>query len=160
MTILFLHGLESSGNGTKGRFFKEHFPQMLVPDFTGSLESRLQQLEMLCQGNDDIILVGSSFGGLMGACFAAAHPARVKKLVLMAPALNFPGFLVPKEKISAPTLLLIGNLDDVTPADKVVPLAEKTFANLEVIRVEEDHLLHHSFLELDWPSLLEESAST
>ena len=157
MKKIFLHGLESSGNGTKGRFFKEQFPEMLVPDFTGTLESRLQQLEILCQGNDEVILVGSSFGGLMAACFAASHPSRVKKLVLMAPALNFPGYQIPEFKIQAPTFLLIGNLDDVTPPGRVVPLAEKSFAQLEVVRVEEDHLLHKSFLELDWPSLLEES---
>jgi len=155
MKKFFLHGLDSSGNGTKGRFFKEHFPDMIVPDFGGSLELRLQKLEELCQGEDNLVLVGSSFGGLMATCFAAIYPQRVKKLLLMAPALNFPGFIIPREKIPAPTFLLIGDLDNVTPAASVIPLAEQTFAFLEVQRVNEDHLLHKTFQQLNWIKLLE-----
>lgn len=155
MKKFFLHGLESSGNGTKGRFFKENFPEMIVADFTGNLESRLQQLEELCGTSNELVLVGSSFGGLMATCVAIASPNRVKKLVLMAPALNFPGFHVPQYKIDVPTYLLIGSLDDLTPADKVVPLAEQTFSNLEINMVEEDHMLHQSFSQLDWKTLLE-----
>lgn len=155
MNTFFLHGLESSGNGTKGRFFKETFPEMIVADFSGNLESRLQQLEELCANTDELVLVGSSFGGLMATCFAINSPDRVKKLVLMAPALNFPGFQVPQHKIEVPTYLLIGSLDDVTPADRVIPLAELTFSNIEINMVEEDHMLHQSFSELDWKTLLE-----
>lgn len=154
MKKFFLHGLESSGNGTKGRFFKENFAEMIVADFSGSLEFRLQHLRKLCKDYDEIMLVGSSFGGLMATCFAIASPGRVKKLILMAPALNFPGFLVPKHKISTPTYLLIGHYDDLTPAKNVIPLAEQTFANLEINLVDEDHLLHESFPRLDWQTLL------
>lgn len=72
----------------------------------------------------------------------------------MAPALNFPGLELPKEKITAHTYLLIGSGDDVTPAEKVLPVARQTFANLEINLVDEDHLLHHSFPTLDWKKLL------
>ncbi len=150
----FLHGLDSSGNGTKGRFFKENFSDVAAPDFSGSLESRLQHLDKLCGNCNDLILVGSSFGGLMATCFAAASPSRINRLILMAPALNFPGFLVPKNKINLPTYLLIGRYDDLTPAAKVIPIAKKTFSNLEINLVDEDHLLHQTFPLLDWKTLL------
>lgn len=154
MTTLFLHGLDSSSKGTKARYFRDKFPDMVIPDFDGSLEYRLQQLEADCKDFDNLIVIGSSFGGLMATCFAAENPERVKKLILLAPALNFPGFLVPHEKISAPTFLLIGKHDTVTPADDVLPLAERTFSHLQTHVVEDDHLLHHIFPTLNWQQLI------
>ncbi len=153
MKQIFLHGLDSSSKGTKGRFFKQNFPDCTVPDFAGSLERRLEKLEEICREEDSLLLIGSSFGGLMAACFAANHRERVKRLILLAPALNFPGYPVPEEQITAPTYLLIGNLDQVTPANTVIPLAKKSFANLEIDVVEEDHLLHAAFANLDWYAL-------
>lgn len=158
MKHYFLHGLDSSSNGTKGRYFKNNFPYFIVPDFDGSLEMRLQKLERLCSvenGEEEpVILVGSSFGGLMAARFAAKHPKRTARLILMAPALNFPGLEIPAEKITVPTYLLIGSRDTVTPAKKVIPIARQTFAHLEINLVDEDHLLHQSFPTLDWKKLL------
>ncbi len=155
MEYFFLHGLDSSSRGTKGRFFREHFPFFTIPDFEGDLEERLARLEACCLGEEELVLVGSSFGGLMAACFAIAHESRVKKLILLAPALNFPGYDVPEKKIDTPVYLLIGSRDTVTPKETVLPLARKSFANLEVNLVDEDHLLHRSFASLDWPALLE-----
>ncbi len=154
MKKIFLHGLESSSKGTKGRYFQENFPEMIVPDFTGTLEARLKDLEKLCRSFDDLTLVGSSFGGLMATCFAISSPSRVKKLILMAPALNFPGFQIPKQKMDMPTYLLIGSLDDVTPANRVLPLAKQTFSNLEIDLVDEDHMLRSAFPQRDWKKLM------
>lgn len=155
MTTLFLHGLESSGKGTKGTFLAKHFPDILCPDFFGDLQERLAQLEVLCEGKDDLVLIGSSFGGLMATCFAIAHPLRVKQLVLMAPALNFEGFAPPANMLDIPTLLVIGEKDTVTPAELVLPKAEKTFNNLEVVLADDDHMLHGTFMDLDWPSIIQ-----
>lgn len=160
MKKIFLHGLDSSGKGTKGSYFAKNFPEMIIPDFSGGLETRLQILEQIlsksCAKDEPVLLVGSSFGGLMAACFALRYPQRTAKLILMAPALNFPGFHVPKEKISVPTYLLIGSRDTVTPAGRVLPLAKKSFASLEINLVDEDHLLHTTFPTLDWRRLLAE----
>lgn len=153
-TYLFLHGLDSSSKGTKARFFSERFPDMIIPDFEGSLELRLKKLEQICSDNDNLHLIGSSFGGLMAACFATRHPTRVKKLFLLAPALNFPGYLTPVQKIEIPTFLLIGEKDTVTPPADVLPVAKQSFANLEIHIVDEDHLLHHAFSQLDWKVML------
>ena len=48
----------------------------------------------------------------------------------------------------------IGDHDTVTPPDKVIPLAQATFANLHISRHDDDHMLHETFLALDWKALL------
>ena len=107
--IVFLHGLESSSQGTKARWFKERFPEMLIPDFSGRLEERMQDLKSNLEGRDNLILIGSSFGGLMATLFTLENVDRVKRVVLLAPALNFPGFHhADKRKIVVQCHLYIG----------------------------------------------------
>jgi len=154
VTTLFLHGLDSSGFGTKGRYFAEHFPEMLRPDFKGSLTERMTQLKRIADDLQDLVIVGSSFGGLMGACLCLDYPDKVKRLIMLAPALNFEEFQIPDEKIQTETLLVIGSSDVVTPPDIVIPAAQATFSYLKVDLVEDDHLLHNYFYEMDWQKLL------
>jgi len=156
MTTYFLHGLDSSGRGTKGSWLSRHFPQVLCPDFSGDLEQRLTQLHTLCGDESELVFIGSSFGGLKATCYAIRHPDQVRRLILLAPALNFE-FTPPREKIAAPTLLVIGRRDVVTPPNPVVSLARQSFSNLEIRLVEDDHLLHGTFAGLEWTELLEES---
>ncbi len=153
-TPLFLHGLDSSIQGTKARWFRQHFPQVRMQDYDGELSQRLSQLEAQVSGMDQLILVGSSFGGLMATCFALHHPKRCRRLVLLAPALNFGGYQPPAEKIIVPTLLVMGRHDTVCPPDLVLPQAEATFSTLEVRIEDDDHMLHASFPALDWATLL------
>jgi pimeloyl-ACP methyl ester carboxylesterase len=150
----FLHGLDSSGSGTKGRFFAREFPHVACPDFEGTLQNRLHQLDELCKNQQQLILIGSSFGGLMAACYASRYPEKVAKLILLAPALNFGGYQPPSELLQTPTFLIIGKNDTVTPASAVIPLAEATFANLRVHIEDDDHMLHETFPTLDWPYML------
>ncbi len=150
----FLHGLDSSGSGTKGRFFARNFPHVVCPDFAGTLADRLHQLEKLVEDGEQLILVGSSFGGLMATCFALAHPEKTARLILLAPALNFAEYRPPAQLLTTPTFLLIGKNDTVTPVDLVVPLAKATFTDLQVRIADDDHLLHATFAQLDWQKLL------
>jgi len=150
----FLHGLDSSGQGTKGTWFGEHFPQMGRPDFEGTLSERIAQLEDLCRGKDGLTFVGSSFGGLMAAIYAQRNPNSCARLILLAPALNFEEYVVPQQKIAVPTLLVIGKYDTVTPPDLVLPLAEQSFLDIEVRVEEDDHMLHTAFFAMDWKRLL------
>lgn len=155
-TTYFLHGLDSSGKGTKGRFFNEHFPQVVCPDFDGTLVNRLLQLEALCKKQQQLTLIGSSFGGLMATCYATKHPDKISRLVLLAPALNFEGYQPPAEPLKTPTLIIIGKHDTVTPPALVAPLAEATFADLEIRIEHDDHMLHGTFHHLDWQKILVE----
>lgn len=151
---IFLHGLDSSGSGTKGTFFSRRYPDMLRPDFHGTLEERLMQLYGIIADRTGLAVVGSSFGGLMAARLASAHPARVRRLILLAPALNFHEYRAPIRPIEAETVLVIGSGDTVTPPEIVIPAAEASCANLTVNLVDDDHLLHHTYRNLDWDYLL------
>ena len=150
----FLHGLDSSGNGTKGRYFARKFPEILRPDFAGIFEERMKALQKDTEQKERLNFIGSSFGGLMATCYTIKFPAKVKKLILLAPALNFENYAPPAKKISTPTLIIIGKEDTVTPAKTVVPLAEKSFDNMELRLVDDDHFLHRTFENIEWEQLI------
>ena len=153
-TRIFLHGLDSSGSGTKGTYFSRRYPDMLRPDFDGTLRDRLSRLYELSADCTDLVLVGSIFGGLMATSLAINHPERVRRLILLAPALNFAEYLIPRHRIETETIMVIGADDLVTPPDLVVPIAKASFSNLQIELVDDDHLLHHSYQNLDWDHLL------
>lgn len=153
-TSLFLHGLDSSIEGTKAKWFRQNFPQVQMQNYEGTLDQRLAQLQTQVARLERLILVGSSFGGLMATCFALSNPQKCQQLILLAPALNFEGYAPPKKKIDVPTLLIMGRHDTVCPPALVQPQAEATFNNLEIRLEEDDHMLHAIFPKLDWAALL------
>lgn len=156
MIRIFLHGLESSSRGAKAAFLRDHFPDMIIPDFRGSLSERMKSLKSILRGRREIILVGSSFGGLMATLYAMENGDDVVRLVLLAPALNFPyfsGFGV--KQVSIPAWMIIGKHDTVTPAEIVLPLARSIFTDLTYNEVNDDHMLAGTFRSLDWKSLLQ-----
>ena len=83
--VIFIHGLESSGSGFKGRLFKKEIAGIITPDFKGPLEKRMELLNEILEGNQPWIIIGSSFGGLMGAIYTCNHPNKVSLLILLAP---------------------------------------------------------------------------
>ena len=154
--LIFLHGLESSSQGEKAMLFRKIFPDMLTPDFSGSLKERMKQLYLILGEETGWTIIGSSFGGLMGALFTCQHPKQVKKLILLAPALTLPEFAghLPAP-ISAPIVVIHGTQDDVVLLEPVRALAEKVFINLTYHMVDDDHRLMKTTHETDWHSLLE-----
>ena len=154
-TRVFIHGLESSSQGTKGVFFRERFPDMILEDFFGLFPQRMERLEGLLAGKNDLILVGSSYGGLMAAVYACLHEERVKKLILLAPALHLePYNQYRNKKLHIPIVIVHGLRDDVVPLATVRTIAEQLFENHTFNAVEDDHSLHDTFATLDWDSLL------
>ncbi len=154
--LIFLHGLEGSGSGHKGCYFAQRYPEMLRPDFSGDLSSRLAQLATVVAAAQNLVLVGSSYGGLLATVFAQRNPSRVRRLVLLAPALNFPEFAAAGgEQVAVATHLFIGRDDTVTPVAEVVPVARWIFTDLSLEVVADDHLLRQVFPSLAWPSLLQ-----
>jgi pimeloyl-ACP methyl ester carboxylesterase len=148
---IFLHGLEGSSHGTKSVFFREKFPDMLIPDFEGSLQDRMRKLDDTLKGKFNISLVGSSFGGLMATLFAFKEEERVDRLILLAPALNLIGFTGFSEKeISVPVRIYHGINDDVIPAGPVEQISRRIFRNLSFHMVEDDHFLHNTFKKINW----------
>lgn len=153
--VIFIHGLESSSRGTKARWFKEHYPEMIIPDFSGTLMERLASLDVVLAGCDTLTLIGSSFGGLMATIFALEHAEKVRQVILLAPALNFPDFTKYRQRVATlPALLYIGRQDTVCPPAIVVPVAKQVFGDLTVVETDDDHLLRKTFSKINWRGLL------
>lgn len=102
MQVLYLHGFASSPQSSKATFlsrkFAEHGIRMIVPDLNGpdfstlTVSRMLQQVQTaLATAEGPFIVVGSSLGGFVAVQTALQHPARISRLVLLAPALDFDG---------------------------------------------------------------------
>ncbi len=156
--VIFLHGLYSSGKGFKGVFLRERYPHLLAPDFTGDLGERMRALMPLLAPHDDWVLVGSSFGGLMAALYAAQNPRRVRRLVLLAPALVWPDFVAQSDelRIATPALIYLGKQDQIIPLNQVEPIVRRVFTRLTLHLVDDDHNLRATVRALDWDTLLAE----
>lgn len=156
ITRVFVHGLDSSSRGTKGTYFRARYPEMLLEDFPGPLATRMEKLDRSLRGKEDLILVGSSYGGLMAALFACAHRDRIRRLILLAPALEHadfrPWYAAP---LQSPVALYHGRHDSVVPPGPTRRIAELLFGSLDYHLVDDDHDLHRVFPTLDWNGLLE-----
>jgi pimeloyl-ACP methyl ester carboxylesterase len=102
MRVLYLHGFASSAQSSKARFFREklraHGVEVVTPDFNEPDFSTLTITRMLAQVRAEIdmtpgpvALIGSSLGAFVAVNAAAREPARVDRLILLAPALDFGG---------------------------------------------------------------------
>jgi len=99
MRIVYLHGFASGPNSSKAQFFRRKFAERGIPMEIPQLdEGRFEELTISGQlrviertiGGQPAILIGSSLGGYLAALFANRHPALVERLVLLAPAFQFP----------------------------------------------------------------------
>lgn len=152
----FIHGLESSPQGTKAVFFRERYPGMLIPHFTGPLGERMDKLNGILAGKREITLVGSSFGGLMATIFPMENEDRTKKLILLAPAINIID-LRPYTKggsLALPVWIYHGRQDEVIALEEVEKVARNIFSDLRFHAVEDDHYLHKTFKMIPWAELL------
>ncbi len=98
MRFVYLHGFASGPQSTKAQFFRKMFAAQGLPleiprldqgDFKGlTITGQLRAIEQAV-ADEPAILMGSSLGGYLAALFAARH-ACIEKLVLLAPAFQFP----------------------------------------------------------------------
>lgn len=153
---MFIHGLESSGQGFKGQLLRSVYDDLLAPDFPGSFEERMTRLHPMLDGQGPWILVGSSFGGLMAATWTCQHPDQVQRLFLLAPALHYPNFAQAKfGRIDVPTMIVHGTNDTVVPLEVVRSIATRTFSDLTFQQVDDDHQLHETVKGMNWGALLD-----
>lgn len=99
MRIVYLHGFASSPQSSKARFFAEKFEREGVPfeapaldegNFEGlTISGQLRVVEEAV-GDGPVVLMGSSLGGYLSALYAARNPVAVEKLIMLAPAFQFP----------------------------------------------------------------------
>ncbi len=102
MNVFYLHGFASSARSTKAAFFRDRFaergialysPDFNEPDFaTMTMTRMLDRLErdLARVDRSPVVLLGSSLGAAIALHMAARPGARVDRLVLFAPALDFP----------------------------------------------------------------------
>jgi len=98
MRVIYLHGFASSPQSSKAQFFKRKLTQqgidVEIPRLDGgkfeelSITSQLAIIEQAVAGQP-AVLFGSSLGGYLAALYAARHP-EIERLVLLAPAFQFP----------------------------------------------------------------------
>jgi pimeloyl-ACP methyl ester carboxylesterase len=99
MRIVYLHGFASSPQSSKARFFAERFAAIGVPftapeldegNFRGLTISGQLRVVAKTVRDERVIMMGSSLGGYLAALFAARNVEQIEKLVLLAPAFQFP----------------------------------------------------------------------
>lgn len=152
---IFIHGQESSSRGTKGALFRNLFPEMIIPDFVGDVPTRMSKLNEILADKEDIVMIGSSLGGLMAALYAFQNQDTIKKLILLAPALNLPEFSpYLSERLTLPVYIFHGKADELIPPQLIHTIAQKVFANLTFTMVDDDHRLSRTFISIDWPQLI------
>jgi alpha-beta hydrolase superfamily lysophospholipase len=153
--ILYIHGSDSTGKTYKAQVLQKQFPDLIAPDFSGPLAVRLSQLTETLSDQSEWVLIGSSLGGLMAAWFTCQHPAQIRKVILLAPALHLPEFSrhLP-EPVSTIATLIIGKKDDVIPINSVLRISRRIFTNLFYRSVDDDHRLHYTTDTMDWKTLL------
>lgn len=95
--LLYLHGFASGPASTKAQLFRarlrEHGAELVIPDlapdFTHLTVTSMLGIVEARLGSEPATLLGSSLGGYLAALLAARAPARVRALVLFAPAFGF-----------------------------------------------------------------------
>ena len=151
---IFIHGLESSGSGFKGRLFKRTIPGILTPDFKGPLDKRMALLIEILEGALPWIIIGSSWGGLMGALYTCNNPEKVSLLILLAPVLTHPELNPIKQAIEVPVIVYHGKNDEIVPLKASKEGAMRLFSNLEYYEVEDDHMLHPTVERINWQDII------
>ena len=130
---------------------------MLVPDFSGSISERMEKLKEALLNKFKIMLVGSSYGGLMASIFALENSSKVQGLILLAPAINIKEFNDYRDLTTeVPVTVYHGTEDSVIPVEPVYEQSKKCFKNLTFHRVDDDHMLHKTFMTIDWRKTLEQ----
>ena len=155
MKLCFLHGLDSSPQGTKASLLRAYDPSCLIPNLPPDINERLKVLNH--ELRVPVLLVGSSLGGLTALIYAMSHPEMVHGLVFLAPAVGtkveglFTGehkrimssVYIPQE---IPTVVIAGFRDEVIPLSSIRAMIERSPdpANIQLLEVNDDHDLHQS----------------
>lgn len=142
--VCFAHGKESGPWGTKithlatvarGLGF-----DVLSPDYRHSHDpaARVEQLIELAPSAGTLVLVGSSMGAYVSAM--ACKALRPKALLLMAPALYFPGWDQEPEDIPSLCTVVHGWRDEIVPWQRGHRFAERHRADFHLL--DSDHGLN------------------
>lgn len=144
MKIVFLHGLESGPHGSKYQALTERFGPVISPDCSEVYDplERLKIIRAELANEKELLVVGSSMGGLMALLLQQAEPEKVAGMVLCAPAIHRPETPAFAYDTLPPTIVIHGTSDDVVPFE-----ASRVFGD-RLIAVSDDHRLGASIEEI------------
>lgn len=154
-SIYFLHGQEGNTKGYKAIMLSRLFEHIKVPYFEGSMTKRMHKLRELLAEESDIVLIGSSMGGLMATLYALEAPSQVDKLILLAPALPLFDWSYTNHPIDLPVIIFHGKADDIVPLPEAKADAQALFRNLTFKEVKDGHRLKNTVDEIDWRGIVE-----
>jgi uncharacterized protein len=161
---IFAHGLESSPDGTKATYLRQTLDTTTPPLGHLELPDQVETLIGLMKDQSQVVLVGSSLGGLTALGASIALSETVAHLVLLAPAVGvwrkkdafaqahktrpslledvrrFSDLSIPKK---IPTTIIHGFEDDVVALADVSDLAHRS-QSARLLLVHDDHSLHSS----------------
>lgn len=135
--VVFAHGKESGPWGLKIKHLAETAGtrgfEVMSPDYSHTHDpaARVQQLLQLAPRARRLVLVGSSMGGYVSAM--ACAELRPRALMLLAPALYFPGWEQEPAGIPALTTVVHGWHDDIVPVQRATRFAERNSADLHLL---------------------------
>lgn len=155
MRLCFLHGLDSSPQGTKARLIKTHYPDCLIPSLPPDIHERVRIVEQVLL--EPTIVIGSSLGGLTALMFSMTHPELITALLLLAPAAGCrdESIFTKEQKLlletlyvpaSIPTVIIAGIRDEVIPLASIRALVQRSPdpGRIQLHEVDDDHNLHQS----------------
>lgn len=136
--VCFAHGKESGPWGTKitrlAEVAKARGFEVMSPDYTVTMDphERVNMLLQLAPRARSLVLVGSSMGAYVSAM--ACEQLKPAALLLMAPALYFPGWDEEPRGVPANCCVVHGRSDDIVPVERAERFAARNGSEL--------HLLH------------------
>ena len=161
--VIYLHGLQSSPNGTKAECFRRmskednynFYAPNMGPDFVSTtFDDKLRIAEEML--TNETFLIGSSLGGYIASLLAQKHPDKIKKLALIAPAMNiFSRHQIPSThnyegypKVSCPSMVFAGRKDTVVPKEVIDKFVEQNPHCEYVYMPDADHRMHSELIVL------------
>ena len=147
--LVWAHGLWGSPNGSKVTAIRESGIEVISPDFNEM--ELVDRVVLLKETIDigDVVLAGSSWGGLACALAAQEKPEKLRGLLLLAPALHYPEPPNdnPEELVapdSVPVTIIHSITDDIVPVSASKNYVEVSVNNVQLIEVEDSHVLEDS----------------
>lgn len=147
--VVYAHGLHGRPDGIKPTALQDAGFPVVAPDCREcSLEERVRLIEWeSAKGN--VLLIGSSYGGLAALVVATLNAKRICGMILIAPALlgAEPPVDDPEQLVippDLPTIVIHGKADEVVPIDVSRRLVARSGDNAQLIEVDDTHQLSHS----------------
>lgn len=158
--LYYLHGYQSSPTGEKATIFKETLGAIPIAYRDETPENLvisrcLYRISEVLKNDHNVVLIGSSLGGLLAASTALTHPT-VKQLILLNPAIIPPQIDLHtidgmplrileemkdprlfEQKIPATIIILRGIQDDLVPDEWILSFAKAQQATIQLFN--DDH---------------------